>query len=415
MDQEPSQSSTSLKNLLADSQSHALSEQGVRQAWNYLREKAHYHLVVHPILGEVGQSALLIFTALFLLSSTAGILNGRYWATRETLAHEEFERARGLNAQGQHEQALRRLRAAFHLEQHNREYQMALTLTLIQLERYDEARIQLDDILRNDPTNAPANLLLARIAANEGTASVDTAVQYFQRAIYGLWPDQPIRHRIDARFEFAHFLASEERIEELRAELIILATDIRDDVDELLRVGYLMLFARSPAQAETVFARALGQDPRNADALAGLGKAQLENGNFSASEQAFLRAARANPGNAEIRRQLALVQQIRALNPKRRGLGIHVSANRALHLLSVTRARLAACADPKLLPPEAQEDLAAAATLLESKRRGAPTVESIDANISLTIRLFHDGSDFCDNPEQNLAVEYLMHTLATEQ
>src|SRR5690606_5996824 len=106
--------------------------------------------------------------------------------------------------------------------------------------------------------------------------------------------------------------------------------------------GYLMLFARTPAQAETVFTRALGQEPRNADALAGLGKAQLENGNFTASEQAFLRAARANPGNAEIRRQLALVQQIRALNPKRRGLSIRVSASRALHLLSVTHARLAA-------------------------------------------------------------------------
>lgn len=387
----------------------------MRNAWESLRDKARYYLVLHPILGEMGQRALFISAALFLLSSTAGILSGRYWATREALAHEEFERARGLNAQGLHEQALRRLRAAFHLEHKNRDYQMALTLTLIQLERYDEARIQLDDILRSDPTNAPANLLLARIAAGKGASSMDSAVQYFQRAIYGLWPDDPMRHRIDTRFELAHFLASEDRTEELRAELIILAADIRDDPGQLLNTGYLMLFARSPAQAETVFTRVLGQDPRNPQALAGLGKAQLETGNFAASEQALLRAVRANPGNAEVREQLALVQRIRALNPKRRGLGIYVSANRAKDLLKITFDRLVACADLKSLPPEVQEDVAAAATRLETGRRGAPTAESVDERIALAIRVFHDGSDFCVNPAANPAVEHLTRALAVEQ
>ena len=415
MDQEPHPGRASLKDLLASNQSWAVSEQSLRNVWQSLREMVHYHLVDHPVLGEMGQSAVLIFAALFLLSSSAGILNGRYWAMRETLAHEEFERARGLNAQGLHEKALRHLRAAFHLEHKNREYQMALTLTLIQLERYDEARIQLDDILRADPTNAPANLLLARIAAAGGASSMDSAIQYYQRAIYGLWPDDPIRHRIDTRFEFAHFLASEERIEELRAELIILASDIRDDLGQLINAGYLMLFARSPAQAETVFTRALGRDPRNAEALAGLGKAQLEDGNFAASEQTLLRAVRANPRNEEIRKQLALVQEIRALNPKRRGIGPLVSARRAMHLLERTHDRLTACADQASLPPEAREDLAAAAAQLEVRHRGRPTPNSIDGDIALAVRLFHDGSDFCANPGADLAVEHLTRVLAVEQ
>ncbi|MDZ7640141.1 MAG: tetratricopeptide repeat protein [Bryobacterales bacterium] len=415
MDQEASPSRSSLKTLLADSQSQSLSEQWLKNAWHFVQAKAHHHLVEQPLLGEMGQSALLIFAALFLLSTASGVLNGRYWAMRESLAHEEFERARGLNAQGQHEQALRRLRAAFHLEHHNREYQMALTLTLIELERYDEARLQLDDILKADPTNAPANLLLARIAASEGSAAMDTAVQYFQRAVYGLWPSEPIRNRIDARFELANFLAAEQRIEELRAELIVLATDIRDNLDQLLRVGYLMLYARAPDQAEIVFTRALGQEPRNADALAGLGKAQLETGNFAASEQALLRANRANPGNEEIRKQLDLVQQIRALNPKRRGLGIYLSARRALQLLTLTHDRLAACAEPESLPPEAREDLASATKELETKRRGAPTMEQVDADISLSIRLYHHGSDFCGKPQENPALERLLLALTTEQ
>jgi len=158
VDQEESPSRSSLKTLLVENHSQTLSESWLKAAWDFGSRKLRYHLVEHPLVGEMGQSVILIFLALFLLSSGAGILGARYWAARETLAHQEFERARGLNAQGQHEQALRRLRAAFHLEHHNRDYQMALTLTLIQLERYDEARLQLDDILRNDPTSRPEKI-----------------------------------------------------------------------------------------------------------------------------------------------------------------------------------------------------------------------------------------------------------------
>lgn len=415
VDQEESPSRSSLKTLLVENHSQTLSESWLKAAWDFGSRKLRYHLVEHPLVGEMGQSVILIFLALFLLSSGAGILGARYWAARETLAHQEFERARGLNAQGQHEQALRRLRAAFHLEHHNRDYQMALTLTLIQLERYDEARLQLDDILRNDPTNAEANLLLARIAANQGSTRVDDAVQYYQRAIYGLWPSDPLRRRLDTRFELANYLAAEERIEALRAELIFLASEVRDDVEELNRVGYLMLFARSPDQAETVFTRAVGQSPRNAEALAGLGKAQLETGNFVASEQAFLRASRYNPGNKEISKQLATVQRIRSLNPMRRGLGIYVRSARSRSLLERSEARLSACAEATALPIEAQQDLAKAKLILETKPRGTPTDESIEENIAVATRLFHDGSDFCANPEPDEALERLLVTLSKEQ
>jgi tetratricopeptide (TPR) repeat protein len=415
VDPEPSPSRSSFKSLLADSYSQTLSEQWLKGAWDFVREKAHHHFVAHPLIGEMGQSALLIVSALFLLSSAAGILGGRYWVTRANLAHEEFERARGLNAQGQHDDALRHLRVAFHLEHHNREYQMALILTLIELERFDEARLQLDDILKADPTNAPANLLLARIAASDPALQMDTAVQYYQRAIYGLWPSEPVRNRIDTRFELANMLAGEGRVEELRAELIVLAADVRDDVAQLLQVGYLMLFAKSPGQAETVFLRAIGQAPRNAEALAGLGRAQLETGNFPGSEQAFLRAARYNPENAEIRRQLAVVQSIRAMNPKRRGLGIYLAADRARGLVSRTHQRIEVCAEEASLPADAVADLEAAATRLNERRRGAPTMESVDADIALAIRLYHHGSDFCPNPDRDEALERLVLALSNEQ
>lgn len=415
MDPEPSPSRSSFKSLLADSYSQTLSEPWLKGAWDLVREKAHHYFVAHPLLGEMGQSALLIVSALFLLSSAAGILGGRYWVTRANLAHEEFERARGLNAQGQHDDALRHLRAAFHLEHHNRDYQMALILTLVELERFDEARLQLNDILKADPTNAPANLLLARIAAADPALQMDAAVQYYQRAIYGLWPDEPLHNRISTRFELANLLASEGRIEELRAELIVLAADVRDDVSQLLQVGFLMLFAKSPGQAETLFLRVIGQDPRNAEGLAGLGKAQLEQGNFAGSAQALLRASRYNPDNTEVGRLLGVVQRILAMNPKQRGLGIYSAANRARELVSRTHQRLELCADAATLPADALADRAAAGARLKESRRGVPTMESVDADIALAVRLYHHGSDFCRNPDQDEALERLLLALSSEQ
>src|SRR5690606_1709876 len=114
-------SKTRWRVLLEDNLSQQLSEEALKKAWATVLEKGRYFLIEKPILGEFTQRALLLFAALFLLSTVTGVLSSSYWSVRESIAREEFERARGLNAQGQHERALRYLRSAFHLEHHNRE------------------------------------------------------------------------------------------------------------------------------------------------------------------------------------------------------------------------------------------------------------------------------------------------------
>ena len=60
VDPEPSPSRSTFKSLLADSYSQTLSEQWLKGAWEFVREKVHHHFVVQPLIGEMGQSALLI-------------------------------------------------------------------------------------------------------------------------------------------------------------------------------------------------------------------------------------------------------------------------------------------------------------------------------------------------------------------
>gem|GEM_PF-3269838 len=412
MDTEAHQSKSRLKALLEDNVSQHLSEDALKNAWQLLLENGRYYLVEKPIIGEFTQRAILLLFALFILSTVTGILSTTYWSTRESIAHEEFEKARGLSAQGQHLTALRYLRSAFHLEHHNREYQMALATTLIQLRRFDEARLQLDDLLRQDPTNAEANLRLARIASEGGDESLDLAVQYFQRAIYGLWLSNPTENRIRTRFELVDYLASQGRLDLLRAELIVLASDLRDNPQQLERAGFLMLHAESPENAVDVFQRLLSLEPHNQRAMAGMGKAQLDSGNFPLAEQWLSRALRGNPQNEAIANELALVREIRALNPMLRGLTRRARAQRAGQLLAQTYQPLYACASARVLPEDAQADLVRAREALENERKGSPTEDTFDRDLTLSRQLYEHFMTNCEATDAPEPISRLMATLA---
>lgn len=406
-------SNSKWKALFEDSVSQHLSEEALKENWRRVVVLANQFNAEFPLLADLARRVVPMLAALFLLSTLAGLLASSYWSQREQIARHEFERARGLNAQGQHARALRYVRSAAHLEHNNPEYQMALATTLIQLARFDEARLQLYVILRKDPTNAEVNLRLARIAAEEGDDGLDEAVQYFQRAIYGLWPANPAENRIRTRFELVDFLASQGRMDLLRAELLVLASDLRDEPEHLERTGFLMLHAGTPDNAVAVFQRLLALVPSDARAMAGLGKAYLDTGNFPAAEQWLQRALRLNPTNAAIQSELALVREIRSLNPMTRGLSRAARASRANTLLALNYQPLHACTAGGRLPEEVYQDLRIARERLEQTRRSQPTEEDVEREISLARQLREHFEAHCDTGRSSEPVRRLMAALAS--
>lgn len=405
-------SSSRLKALLHDNVSQHLSEDALKRFWEQAYGVVRHYLADHPLLGELTQRVLLLLAGLFVVSTLAGVLASNYWSQREQIAIEEFERARALNAQGQHSRALRYLRSAAHLEHKNQEYQMALASTLIQLRRFDEASLQLHDLLRNDPTNAEANLRLARIAAGESEEALDVTVQYFQRAIYGLWPSSPTENRIRTRFELVDYLASQDRLDLLRAELIVLASDLRDEPENLERTGFLMLYAKAPQNALTVFERLLALSPSDVRAMAGIGKSHLELNNYPAAEQWLQRAYRLNPRNQAIEADLSLVREIRSLNPLRRGISRAARVGRTNALLVMNYEPLFRCANSRILPEEVQQDLTRARLRLEEKPSRRPSDEDLEVELSLARELYLHLGNHCEVEESPEALRRLMALLA---
>ncbi len=412
MDTSTHPSSSRLKSLLRDNFSQHLSEDALKHAWQQVLGWGRLHLVEQPLIGDLMQRVLLMLAALFVLSTLAGLLASSYWSRREQIAHGEFERARALNAQGQHERALRYLRSAAHLEHKNQEFQMELASTLILLRRHDEARLQLHDLLRKDPTNAEVNLLLARISAGEADTNVAETVQYFQRAIYGLWPVDPSGNRIRTRFELVDYLAAHDQRDLLRAELTVLASDLRDEPEYLERTGFLLLHANAPQSALAVFERLLALTPSDIRAMAGIGRSYLELANFPAAEQWLQRAARLNPSNQSIQNQLALVREIRTLNPVRRGISRAERTNRTNRLLAIAYQPLFHCAATRTLPQEVQQDLARARERLLAKPSPRPTEDDLEWELSLTRELYSHTIDHCKEEEAPEPLQRLMTFLA---
>lgn len=152
--------------------------------------------------------------------------------------------------------------------------------------------------------------------------------------------------------------------------------------------------------------------PSDVRAMAGIGKAYLEMGNFPAAEQWLQRAFRLNPRNAAIEADLALVREVRALNPVTRGLSRGARGSRMNALLAMNYQPLYACATSRTLPEEVQQGLARARQRLEQKRTPQPTDEELEADLSLARELYQDFNSHCEAEDAPETLRRLMALLA---
>jgi tetratricopeptide (TPR) repeat protein len=173
-------------------------------------------------------------------------------------------------------------------------------------------------LIRSDPSSGPANLGLARIAARQGNAQ--EAVDYYHRAIYGTWPDNPQANRIRTRIELVETLGKLGRKTQAQAELLLLTAEMPEDIAVRKQVGRLLLDCGLPSESAEVFRGIIQKYPRDGDSYAGLGRAEPALDNYPAAEAAFKNALHWNPGDLTSRKQLEMIEQILALDPSLRGL-----------------------------------------------------------------------------------------------
>ena len=139
-----------------------------------------------------------VLTVLIALAAVGGLLSYYYRSERAGRAQHFYELGNQYLQKDRYDEAIQQYRDALSIS-HTNQYRLALALALVKAGQPNEAAIYLNDVLRGDPTNAPANLGMARVAALQDR--VDEALGYYHHAIYGGWPVSAAERRVQTRIE----------------------------------------------------------------------------------------------------------------------------------------------------------------------------------------------------------------------
>ena len=203
-----------------------------------------------PIVVLLGCAALFVFTSLAAHA---------YEVERQNLSRKHFARGRELARAGDQRRAVDEYRVALSFSHGDANDQVALAQALIERGSLDEARVYLLELNQKDSTSGIVNLLLARVAAREHR--INEAVAYYDRAIYGFWPEASAKNRLAARFELIDLLAKAGDRNRVLAELLQLVSEAPNNPDAEKCVARTLLAFGSPNRAAEVFREILELDP----------------------------------------------------------------------------------------------------------------------------------------------------------
>ncbi|MEP6574381.1 MAG: tetratricopeptide repeat protein [Gemmatimonadota bacterium] len=314
---------------------------------------------------------------------------------RQSEAHGLF--SEGVQLAGRHEfaAAVDRLQGALADERTNPLYQRALASALLGASDLTGAGTLLNERLQQQPTDAEASLLMARVLARQGKH--EDAVSYYHRAIYGHWDDDPAGSRIAARFELVELLVRMGNRRELLAELLPLQDAALNDIGTRRRIARLFTDAGSPARAAEIFSELVKNDGDDAESWAGLADAEFAEGAYRTAETYFVNAMRAAPGDSAVWDRLALTRRILSLDPMQRGIGGAEQLNRSVALLGLTLSAAESCAG--VAASQSDSLLADSARVaISAVRVGGERHDAVNRNLDLAERLWAERQSECPGP-----------------
>ncbi len=290
----------------------------------------------------IGVTVSLIGLGLLL-----GFLNYFYRAERANRGQRYFATANKLMEEHRYDEAVEQYRNALSVS-HSVDYRLALGLALVRAGYLDEARIYLNEVLRERPAGGPSNLGLAEIEMQEG--NTDQATLYYHRAIDGSWPNQAEtpEKRFQARIELIKALEKAGRKQQARAELLsAVAASARaggpaDDEEKKL-LGRMLIDSGLSRDAMTLFRNIVQHDKRDVGAWNGLGDAVFNTSDYSQARDAYRNALEIDPTDEHARGRLDLCEKVLALDPQLPGLGSSQRLRRSEALVKSTGAVVTRC------------------------------------------------------------------------
>lgn len=305
-------------------------------------------------------------------------------AEASSRAASAYRKGMQLERAGQLDAAAEQFSTAAAMDRTNTVYALARAHAVLQQGRVDEAQRLLEAVLRRDPTDGEANMLMARVLVRTGR--ITEAKSYYHRAVYGQWGPGEGGSSTQARFELIALLARTDARKELLAELLPIQDDSLEDIGLRDRIGRLFLQAGSPKRASDVFHDVLRRRPDDPQAYAGLGEAALTLGSYATAQADLAKAARLAPHDTVVAARLDLAEAVLALDPTRRGLRLSERYDRSRRMVQLTRdavGRCAADAASRALVTTADSTLQAPMTT-----KPAAMNDAVESNLVLAQRLW---------------------------
>ena len=301
--------------------------------------------------------------------------------------------------QGHPAEAVEDFRDALAYSRDNDLYRLRLAQALMADHRPQEARSYLLSLWEQEPGDGTINLELARLAAMWGDTR--QAVRYYHAAIYGVWPDEPTKHRWEIRFELIAYLLQRNTVQDTKdaqAELVALASELppREARDQL-QLGTLLLQVGLNARALAAFEAVLAAQPNLMPALKGASEAAFRMGEYQTARHYLLPIVAQDPQDQSSLEMLNLCELVGKLDPYAHGLTSPERARRAVHDFQIALARAQKCAAPAMRP--ATQTTASASDLSSllaqaqsrksriSERLLAGDPSAVDSTIDLAFKL----------------------------
>jgi tetratricopeptide (TPR) repeat protein len=343
----------------------------------------------------VGNATLIVLVIGALFAADTFLVNASQSENRAAAA-SSFAQGESLFARGDYPAALDRIRNSLSLERDNRNYSRTLAEVQLAAGQIIDAEANVNDLLQKDPTDGLSSLIMARALAKQDRFA--DAVSYYHRAIYGHWEKDPAGNQRKVRFELIDYLAMHDDKQDLLAELLAVQDQAPADRTTSLRIGRLFLAAGSPARAGDVYRGILRDNPRNVDALVGLGKAAFAAANYRAAQREFSTALRLDSENREAAEHLALCDEVLALDPSLRGLGATERFARSRKLVELTLDAATQCFDSTPPNPAQEALLTRGRKVLMEHVRMAQEGDATEANLDLAEQLWQARRITCKAP-----------------
>ncbi|MGJ5817740.1 tetratricopeptide repeat protein [Paludibaculum fermentans] len=288
--------------------------------------------------------------------------------------------------------AVKLLERAHVLQRGNRGYQLALAEALLAAGRLVDAEEELRPVLSADSNAGDANLTMARLQVKLGNDP--EAEAYYHRAVYGKWANAGPADEV--RMELAQFLAEAGQPQKLLAEVLLIQSDAKDDVDRQRKIAHLLLVAGSPARAAEGYRKVLRGRADDVEALSGLAEAEMALGEYSSAQASLRRAQGLRTGDSQIEARLAFVSELSALDPTPRRLASKEKFERSRKVLELAKTDLRICGQLKGAMGQLQQALDDVE--LKEKQMRSMDNESAEVLLDFAQSLWRSRQQTCTTP-----------------